>query len=56
MIADGTISVQDVMRPALIITLAALGLLVWDRQVNNSLYTDTAIKMATEIKRSFLGR
>jgi len=43
------------MRGALIIVLAAVGLLVWDRQVNNSHYTDIAIRMAMEIKRGFLG-
>jgi hypothetical protein len=54
-IADERISVRDAMRGALIIMLAVVGLLVWDRQVNNSRYTDITIKLAMDIKRGFLG-
>lgn len=43
------------MRAALIVTLSALGLLVLDREVNDSRFTDTMIKIAMEIKRGFLG-
>ena len=44
------------MRAAGIIIVALTVLLIFDWQANNSRYSNSFVRMATEIKRSFIGR
>jgi hypothetical protein len=44
------------MKVGATIMLALIGLLIYDWQANNSRYSNAFVRMATEIKRSFVGR